>query len=141
MKIAKYLIATIVGLVAGGVTVFAIESINTLIYPLPDGVTMSNREALAQFVATMPIGGFVMVLLAWLIGNLVAGFLARRLAPGRSLVPPLITCGLLLVGAILNLFMIPHPAWFWFAGIAASLGGAFIGITLARPKASMAQAY
>lgn len=140
MKVVKYLIATVVGLVAGGVAVFAIESISSLIYAPPEGVSLSNREAMAQYVATMPIGGFLLVLLAWLVGNGTAGFVARRLAPERSLIPPLIVCGLLLLGAFMNLYMIPHPVWFWFAGIASSLVGACIGIALAARKTLMAQA-
>ncbi len=134
MRLVRNILAVVAGVVAGGCIVAAVESISSLVYPPPKDLDFSNRTAMSQFVAGLPLGAFLLVLAAWSAGNFAAGYLARRWTPARMLWPALIACGLLLLAALINLALIPHPLWFWFAGIAVSIAFAAIGIAVASPR-------
>ncbi|MEZ6043260.1 MAG: hypothetical protein R3C20_22415 [Planctomycetaceae bacterium] len=116
-RMVKRIAATLAGLLIGGIAVGLIESISSAIYPPPEGFDFNNPQQLAEFAAQLPTGAFVIVLLAWCAGAFIAGFVARRLAPSRSLMPPVIALLILLAATIFNLAMIPHPIWMWIAGV------------------------
>src|SRR5690606_22974059 len=113
-RLVRSILAIVAGTVAGGCVVAAVESISSLVYPPPKDLDFSDRAAMSAFVAGLPLGAFLLVLAAWSAGNLTAGYVTRRLAPARAVWPPLVACGLLLLGALITLATIPHPLWFWF---------------------------
>jgi hypothetical protein len=63
--------------------IMAMEMLGHHFYPPPSGLDVTdpaNEAAFAQFVATMPFGGKVMVLLAWLAGTFVGALAAAKIA-------------------------------------------------------------
>lgn len=125
--------ATIAGVLAGGLVVAAIEGISSSVYPAPPELDLNDPEQLAEFVSTLPVGAFLFVLVAWAAGSAAAAAVGRRFAWQRRLVPGAIAAGVLLAGAVANLFLIPHPLWFWFAGIAVFPVFGLIGLFLVSP--------
>ena len=92
--------------------VAAIETISSVVYPPPPELDISDQAALAEYVAALPMGAFLLVLIAHAIGSFVAGGVCTLIAKSTwYLGAGLIGC-LLTVAGIVNLVTIPHPTWF-----------------------------
>src|SRR5213593_1617544 len=78
-KVVRSILAVIAGFVAASAVMMVIETINgRVLYPdlgkMAEGMT--DREAIRAFLANAPVGAFLVVLLGWMLGSLVGGFLA-----------------------------------------------------------------
>jgi len=62
-------------------------------------------------IQTLPLGAFLMVLLAWALGTFAGSFVAARVACCAPIVHGMIISLLFLVAGIVNMLMIPHPVW------------------------------
>ena len=127
---------SILGFLAGAavamVVIAAVEGVSSLMHPMPEGLSMSDTEGMREFVSTLPTSAFVMVVLAWSLGALAGGWLAGKIA-GRSSGIHGLAVGLLLVlGAVVNLVMLPHPGGVWAAGIVLPAACGYLGGLLAR---------
>ena len=113
-------IAVAIGVVAG------IEWLSHLFFGSAEGVDMSDPDAVRELIDALPVGAILMVAVAWMAGafsgSLVAGWLGT-LKPHYCVFT---VSGLILAGAIANLLLIPHPAWF---SIAAPLGVMLAGFS------------
>lgn len=104
--------ATVVGVLIAGLSIAGVEWLGHRLYPPPAGLQANDLEALAAHVATMPIGALLFVLLAWLLGVFLGGLAAAYLAGRRHRLYAGVVVAVILLGAIANFAMIPHPAWF-----------------------------
>ncbi|MCA8996520.1 MAG: hypothetical protein KDA80_06040 [Planctomycetaceae bacterium] len=123
----KKIAAVLFGLVAGGGTVALVEGISSVLYPPPPGMNFHDPDAMKSFVATLPAGAFLLVLLAHACGAFVAGlvcswFLRRRFVRGGVLLG-----SLFLMAGVANLLTIPHPVWFAVIDILVYLPCALAG--------------
>jgi hypothetical protein len=133
----RSILAVLLGLILANVTIMAIEFAGHSVYPPPAGLDPFNPASVRAFMARMPTGAFLSLLLAWFVGTGVGGFLAARVARRARAPHALIVGGLVMAGAIANMIMIPHPAWFWVLALAAIPGAAYAGAWLAnRGRAS-----
>lgn len=108
----KLILAVLGGVVVGVLTIFAIESVNMVRFPGPEGLNMEDKEAFNAYVASLPLSALLTVLFAFAFGSFMAGFVSSKIADSKQLVVSII-CGVLLMGAgIVNIIMIPHPMWF-----------------------------
>ncbi len=123
--------SVVAGVVAGGLLVALVEKLGHLVYPPPEGLDSKDLEAMKEFVATLPVGAFLFVLLAWAVGSLGGGWLAAKIAARKPLVHALIVGGVLMIGGILTLVTIPHPLWFTIVGVLVFLPAACAGAKLA----------
>lgn len=110
--LARGIAATIAGVLAGGLCISWIEWLGHRLYPPPAGLKHDDLEALTAHVAQLPVGALLFVLLAWLIGIFVGGLTAATLAGRRPRLYAGVITAVILLGAIANFAMIPHPAWF-----------------------------
>lgn len=102
--------------VAGiGVSCFFIAVLEMLghrMFPIPANVNYKDKEQLRSVIKNLPLGAFLMVELAYVVGSLAGGYVIARFASTRQAE---LACGL---GALLTLFgfqnllAIPHPRWF-----------------------------
>ncbi len=139
MNLFRRVGAVLAGLVAGGISVMAIEAVSSSIYRMPEGTDINDPAAVAEFVRTLPIGAFLFVLLAWSVGCFLGAFVARRLAFNRSAIPGVIAWAFFLIASIANLIMIPHPVWFAIASIISCLVFGLLGLVFAAPKVYVVQ--
>ena len=104
---------SILGFLAGAamamVVIALVEGISSFMHPIPEGVDISDAQAMKDFVATLPPSAFVMVVLAWSLGAMAA---------------------------IINMALIPHPGWMWAAGIVLPAACGYLGGLLGRRPAS-----
>lgn len=117
----------VAGLVLGFVTIAGIEFVGRLIYPLPEGIDLQDPDQLAQVMADAPTAALIIVLFGWFVGTFAAAALATRIARARRLGPAMAVGGFFLIAGIANMWMIPHPTWFWIVGVALFLPAAWLG--------------
>ena len=60
--------AVIVGLIVGNIWNMALIMVNaTQLFPMPEGTTMEDPEAMKEYVASLPATGFLLVLVAHVV--------------------------------------------------------------------------
>ena len=124
--------AVIVGLVAAMLTVFVIEWLGHLLFPMSSDVELHDPEKTAQARAEIPLAARLLVVLAWFAGALAGGFIADRI--GRSASLAWVIAALLIVAGIVNILMIPQPVWMQIAAIASPLLGGLAAARLAATR-------
>ena len=70
--------ALLTGLVVAAIVVFAVESLNLLVYPHPEGTDVTNQAAMRELWRDAPFGARLVVLIAWLLGPLVGAWVCFR---------------------------------------------------------------
>jgi hypothetical protein len=108
----RSLLGVLAGAVVAVVVIMVIEGIGMWLYPLPAGVDPTDPAALAAAIPSLPLGAFLLVLAAWLLGAASGAAVALRVAKGAARWPGLAVGSLVLAGAAYNLATIPHPTWF-----------------------------
>ena len=98
---------------------------------------MRDPASVAAFVATLPASALLLVLSGWVLGALVGGYVAARIA--RKPRPALVVGIVIEIGVIANAVMIPHPLWMTIAGVLLPVPAAWLGARLATRRASVAR--
>jgi hypothetical protein len=130
--------AVVLGLVTFFVTIMIGEMVAHMMYPIPSDVDLKNPEAVRAMVAKLPLGALVCVLLAWAAGSFAGSWVAASVAPTKKIAFGLLIGSFGLLGAILNMLMIPHPIWMWILGVAEFLPMSYLGTVLAIRVRNMA---
>lgn len=118
--------AVVLGVVVAVVVIIAIEMLGHSVYPPPDGLDLTNTEAMRAYVMDLPLGALLFVMAAWLVATLAGGLLACFIARETPLIYSAIVGGLVLVGTIINLMSIPHPLWFSITSVLAIIATIFV---------------
>lgn len=126
--------AVLGGMVSGGLCVAAIQQVSNILYPPPGNVDTNDWKQLSEWIGTLPVPAFLLVLLSWAVGPLVGAFVARLIATNRVSLPSLVVIGLFLAATVSMLVMLPHPVWMWPAGILACCVFGIVGWALAAPS-------
>ena len=117
------MLRTVLGIVADVLLAFAVliglEMAGDAAMPPPARLDPTNPEDLKQMVAAAPLAAKAWVVFGWFVAPLAGGWLARRLS-GKGWAGWIIA-GLILLGGIANILMIPHPLWMQIAAVAAPL--------------------
>ena len=124
---AKRFFSVIAGLIAGGIVIYLIQMISARQYPLPPELDPADVEAMKEHIAGLPVGAFLYIILAWAMGALVGGFIAGIIIREKAVLYAVIIGAILMSFGFINLIMVPHPVWFWFAGMAVFLPFAWLG--------------
>ena len=126
MKVSRKILAVVFGIVVAVVLIIAIEALGHAVYPVPDGLDLTDPKALQAYVMDAPVAALLFVLGAWLVATLVGGLLACFIAKESPLVYSAIIGGLVLLGTIINLMSIPPPTWFSITAISAIIATIFV---------------
>ncbi len=132
----RSILAVFLGLVLSNVAIFGFEHVVHAVYPPPAGLDHSDPGALHAALGKMPTGAFLLLLLAWVIGTSIGAYLAATIARRARIGHGLVVGGLIMIGAILIMLHIPHPAWLWALALASIPAAAYAGAWFAsRGKA------
>lgn len=110
-------VAGIVGVFAGGLSIFLIESLGHAIFGT------ASPDDLSSITPAM----FASVLVAWIVGSAVAGAVATHWARASSITLGLIAGAVLLAGAVSTMLVIPHPTWMMVAAVVLMPLAALVG--------------
>jgi hypothetical protein len=135
VKIIRAVAAVLAGLIAAGLVVFVVELVSSAVYPPPPGLDLTDQTALERHVSSLPPGAFAFVLGAWAAGAFVGVWVATRIA--QSAVAGLVVAVLFFGACLANLFMLPHPAWFWAAAIILIVVSAIVALRLGTTARTM----
>lgn len=128
----KNILAVVAGLLAGMLSISAMEYIGHQIYPPPVLAADASPEMIRNIAMTMPEGALLLIALAWAIGSLVGGFVAARIAGHPGMPKAFTVGGVLMFFGIINIVIIPHPAWFIGVALFSFLPFSYFGAVLAR---------
>lgn len=115
----RRVLASVVALITFGVTVAVIEGISHSMHPMPEGLDPKNEEALAAWLATLPMSAFALVLTAWTVGAGVGSAVGVRIA--SSPVPAYVVLVAGALSVVSNNLMIPGPPWMWSGVVTVAL--------------------
>lgn len=115
------------GAFVAGLLVWVTELLGSLIYPPLSGMNSDDPASVKAAMANLPSGALLLVLLGWIVGTFAGAWITAQKADRAPIGHGLVLGGLFLVGAVVNMLMIPHPVWFWIAGVAIFLPAAFVG--------------
>jgi len=111
-SILKSLLAILVGMVTAMLLILVIQLISSKMYPLPEGLSPENAQAMSEWVMSLPISAFILLLASYFVATFDGVMLACWLAPNQPRAHGLVVFALLAASAALNLVTITHPSWF-----------------------------
>jgi hypothetical protein len=121
---ASPVVAGIVGVFAGGLTILLLESAGHVLFGTADPVDPST--------ITGPM--FASVLVAWVVGCYVAGTVATLWTGSTSMTPGIVAGLVLLGGAVMNIIALPHPMWLVVAAFVLMPAAAFLAARSRVPR-------
>ena len=133
---ARKLLALLAGVLTAIIVIGIIEYIAHLLYAPTVPPDRSNPEAMRAFIAAMPAGAFLLILLAYAAGTFVGGVVAGRIARSTAWRHAGSIGGLILLFALMNIVVLPHPLWFTVSAIIVMPLMAALARAVGVPKSS-----
>lgn len=113
----RKILAVFAGVIVASICIWAIETLNHMLYPYPDGMKPNDMEGFKSYVETLPFLGKFIVIVGYAVGALVSGFIATKVAKDGKPTAAIV-CGIVfLVFTIYNMTVLPTPIWFWILGV------------------------
>lgn len=134
MSVLRNIAAVIAGILVGGTAVALIEYASSSAHPMPAGLDMNDRQALGEWIDSLPLSAYATVLAAWCTGAFLSVWVARMLATHRAMWPGIVAGGFLLLATIANLIAIPHPLIFAILGVAVYPIFGLLGLMFSAPS-------
>ncbi len=124
-------LALVAGLAAGVLTMVLIQRF--LPFQPPSGVDYASGKPFNNWVDSLPAWAFQAMLVVFLTGSLVGGFVTRIIAPGKVAFPPELIVGfILLFYSIVSFQAAPTPPWLTYISCPGCMLFAWIGGAVAR---------
>lgn len=131
----RSILGVFAGVAVGIVVVGLVETLGMRLIPPPPGMDPTNPASIAAAMSQMPVGAFLFVLAAWLLGAGAGVTTAMRVARSDRRWPGLLVGGFILAATVYNLWTIPHPVWVAVSGV---LGIIVATLLAARPRSRAA---
>ena len=101
--------------------------------PPPDGADVTTMEGLKESMYLFQPKHFIFPFLAHALGTLAGAFMTVLIAANHKMKFALLIGTFFLIGGIINIFMLPSPAWFTVLDIVgAYIPMAWLGWKIAR---------
>lgn len=118
----RNILGPVAGLSVAFLVITAAEWLGHTLFPIDrDSWSATTIE---QYMAQVPLGAKLAVIVAWMFGALLGGLTASLVA-NRHEWPAWIVGGAVLVMTGINLALIPHPLWMAGSGVVLILAAAF----------------
>ena len=118
--IIKNILAVIAGCIFGGIVNMGIIMISGSIIPPPDGADITTMEGLKASMHLFKPINFLFPFLAHALGTLTGAFIAAKIAATHKLLFAVVIGLCFLVGGVMNVLMLPSPAWFTILDLAGA---------------------
>jgi hypothetical protein len=120
------ILAGIAGVVIAVLIVFLADELSHMMYPMPAGLDPSDTEDLRDYIATLPLAAFLMVMGGWVVATFVGAVVADRIGTAKTWIYPTAVGGFVFAATTANLILIPHPHWFTAVSLTAILLSAWL---------------
>lgn len=110
--ILRYILAILLGIIAGMAVNMGIILVSGHIIPPPTGANLTTEAGIKAAMHLMEPKHFLMPFLAHAFGTFMGALLAVKIASIRQMRAALIIASIFLVGGILNVIALPAPLWF-----------------------------
>jgi hypothetical protein len=127
--------AIVVGVIVAFATVMLIDMVNHSVFPPPEGLDFSDPDAIRPYLATLPVGAFLLILASSVIAAFVGALLACHIGRGNPLLYGGVIGGFILAATIANFIAIPHPLWLVIATLAGIVLSTLLAMKLAPASA------
>lgn len=104
----RSVLVVIGSVVAGSIVMFAVQSVNYLLFPPPEGLDYNAPE---QIVDAMPLAALWMLELSYALGCFAAGVVTAAGARGRRVTLAMVVGGIFTLLGFVNLAQFPAPLW------------------------------
>lgn len=132
-------LAVIAGVLVGMAAMMAVAYVGDMLFPTPPMRASGGaiEQATAAFANT-PLQMRLCLVLAWFIGGIVAGVVAKLIVRDGRIAWTAIA--ILTVLTAVNIFILPYPVWMEIANVLAPLLGGLVGnhLVSARTEAMAA---
>ena len=108
----RSILALILGLAVAILTVMLFQWISHTVWPAPEGLNLEDSAVMAEHLKGAPIGSLILVVAGYIVGTFDGVFLGCFIGTIKRYIYAVVIGGLVLVGTISTLIMIPHPLWF-----------------------------
>jgi hypothetical protein len=135
----RRLVAFFIGITIAVVSFSLVETLNAKLYPVPDNIDPHDLNAMKSYVAHLPSAALLILLLGWMLGSFLCGFIVAIVGKSNSRTPAYIAGLFLTTAGIVDLFMIPHPTWFVIIGMTVFIPFTLLGHLVAPKKVAYAQ--
>ena len=129
----RRVMGVVVGVAVGMVVVMITEAIGHVLWPPPEGMDPNDVESVRAHLKELPLGALVTVLVAWTLGGLVGSTATGRITGSCRLA--VVPGALVMLGALMMLFSLPHPWWFWPGTLLLVPGATWFGCRIGVPAA------
>jgi hypothetical protein len=132
----RTILGVVAGIIAAFATIWAIEMVHHLLYPVPNGVRLTNKSALAGYLNGMSLPQLLFIAGGWLVGACVGGVVAAKIAGRTKAV--WVVAGLVALAGIGNIFYVAHPLFLQVSAIVAPLIGGWLATRAVHERAAPA---
>jgi len=111
--VLRNICAVLVGLIAGMAFNMALVMLDSLLYPMPEGLEFDDAEGMAIYIESLPLIALLIIMLAHVGQAFVGGLVAASISRTSPMLVAMIVGSLSLLGGIFNMMNMPLPAWMW----------------------------
>lgn len=134
-------ILTVAGaLIVGVVGITAVQAVNSMLFPLPEGLDLTDPAMAQQVLEQVPVAAMLGVEVSYIVGSLAAGLLVGRTARRRHIALAIVVGAVFTGLNVINMMQIPHPLWMAVLTTVTFVPVAWLGCRLSVPKAAPAEA-
>ena len=130
-------LAVMAGMTTALAVMLGFEMVGTWMFPMPAGAVAPDAS-LAEVVSHAPAGKLAWVLAGWLAGALCGGWSSARLMRSHHAGMATAIGVMIVIGVMLNAWMLPHPWWMLLPGVLGPVPMARWGGRLARLRLTAA---
>ncbi len=114
----RSILGLVVGIAVAVLTIMLFQWISHTVWPPPEGLDTENSAALAEHLKDAPLASLLLVVAGYIVGTFDGVFLGCLIGTAKRYIYAVVIGGLMLVGTITTLIMIPHPIWFTISVLA-----------------------
>jgi len=131
----RTILGIIAGLAAMLVVIMAVEALGHVLYPPPAGLNPMVTEDMAKIMLAMPAAAKALVLVAWLAGAFIGGWIGAKIARQHPRIAAVIVAAVVVCGVIGMILQMPgHPLWLAGLGLLLPVPAALLAAKLAGPR-------
>lgn len=130
----RKIFAVIAGVITAILCFVSVETFNHQIHPFPTSLNFNNTKQVNEYMQTVPLSFWLLVLAGWAVGSVLAGFVIQKISKTDSMILSSIAGIVLTLSSITNLFAFQHPVWFMVLALILFVPAVFLGNALAKGK-------